>query len=160
MTIDRKDLQVKPSTITGAGKGLFTRVFIPKDTLIIEYEGDILTWNEIKAEFDNDYIYYVNARHVINARHRKDAIARYINDAEGIKKTKGLSNNCIYKTIGDKVYVQATRDIQPRSELFVSYGRGYWETGRLNAEIAAAEQSKGQPGKKKPARDSNRKKTA
>ena len=142
MTVNRKDLVVRTSTIPGAGKGLFTRVFIPKDTIIVEYEGDIVTWKEIKAEFDNDYIYYVDSEHVINARHRKDAIARYINDASGFKKIKGLSNNCMYKKIGSKVYVQSVRDIEPRSELFVSYGRGYWETGKRNAEIAAAEAKK------------------
>lgn len=149
MTINRKDLVVKPSTIPGAGKGLFTKVFIPKDSFIIQYEGDISTWKEIKHEWDNDYIYYVNAQHVINARHRRDAIARYINDANGLSRMKGFSNNCFYKKIGTAVWVQATRDIPARSELFVSYGRDYWERGRLNAEIMATENKQGKPKKKK-----------
>ena len=142
MTIDTKNLIIKPSTIPGAGKGLFTKVLIPKDTMIIEYTGDICTWKEVKDEFDNDYIYYVNSQHVINARHRMDSKGRYINDASGFKKIKGMSNNCMYKKIGTRVYVQAIRDIPPRSELLVSYGKGYWDTGRLNAEIAAAETKK------------------
>ncbi|MET0634887.1 MAG: SET domain-containing protein [Chitinophagaceae bacterium] len=142
MNIDKKQLLVKTSTIPGAGKGLFTKVFIPKDTLIIEYDGDVVAWKDIRHEADNDYIYYVNSQHVINARYRKDAIARYVNDAEGFKKIRGLKNNCIYKKIGSIVWVQATRDIPPRSELFVSYGRDYWEQGRKNAAIAAEEGKK------------------
>lgn len=147
MTFDKKDLVVKPSTIPGAGKGLFTKILIPKDTLIIEYDGDIVAWKDIKAEWDNDYIYYVNSQHVINARHRMDAIARYINDANGFKKMKGFSNNCLYKKIGTAVWVQATRDIPPRGELFVSYGREYWERGRMNAEIQATEKKNSRPKK-------------
>lgn len=147
MSFDKKNLQVKTSTIPGAGKGLFTKVFIPKDTLIVEYDGDIVTWKEIKAEWDNDYIYYVNSQHVINARHRTDVVARYINDANGFSKIKGFANNCLYKKIGTNVWVQAVKDIEARSELFVSYGREYWERGRMNAEIQAAE--KKATGKKK-----------
>ncbi|RYY54094.1 MAG: SET domain-containing protein [Chitinophagaceae bacterium] len=149
MTIDQKSLQVKTSTIPGAGKGLFTKVFIPKDSFIIEYTGDIMPWKDVKHEWDNDYIYYVNAQHVINARHRKDSIARYINDANGFSKIKGFSNNCFYKKIGTAVWVQAVKDIPARSELFVSYGRDYWERGRLNAEIMATEKTQGKPKNKK-----------
>ncbi len=144
--IDPKQLVIKTSRIPGAGKGLFTNVLIPKDTIIIEYVGDIATWKEVKDDFQNAYIYYVNSQHVINAKDRKDALARYINDANGLAKTKGITNNCFFTKNGTRVFVQASKDIPPRGELLVSYGKGYWDTARTNAEL---EKEANKPAKRK-----------
>ncbi|PZR24775.1 MAG: SET domain-containing protein-lysine N-methyltransferase, partial [Azospira oryzae] len=48
MALLEKHLYVKKSTLPGAGKGLFTKVFIPKGTRIIEYKGEVLTWKEVE----------------------------------------------------------------------------------------------------------------
>lgn len=147
--LDPSVLQIRKSTIEGAGKGLFTTVFIPHGTVIIEYTGDVVTWKEVEDEYDNDYIYYVNAKVVINARHRPDSLGRYINDAEGFKRVKGRHNNCIFRKDGHRVYIHATKDIEARSELFVSYGHEYWEQGRTNAKLAAAATKRAASGTKK-----------
>ena len=68
MALLEKHLVVKDSSIPGSGKGLFTKIFIPKGTRIVEYKGKITTWKEVKNEHDNGYIYTINNNHVINAR--------------------------------------------------------------------------------------------
>ena len=78
MTTAANKLVIKRSGLAGAGKGLFTKVFIPKGTLIIEYKGTITTWKEVDhTDGDNGYIYYVKRTHVIDARPHPDALARY-----------------------------------------------------------------------------------
>ena len=135
MTNDIK-LIVKNSTLPQAGKGLFTKSFIPAGTHIIEYKGRVTTWNEVKEkEADNAYIMYVNRNHVINALPYKKALARYANDARGIGKIKGLRNNAVYATVKNRVYIKATRDIKAGEEILVDYGKSYWQTMKENREI-------------------------
>lgn len=129
-------LVIKNSTLPQAGKGLFTRSFIPAGTHIIEYKGRVTTWNEVKErEADNAYIMYVNRDHVINALPYKKALARYANDAKGVGKIRGLRNNAVYATVKKRVYIKATRDIKPGEEILVDYGKSYWQTMKENKQI-------------------------
>lgn len=136
MHVPLKHLQVKTSTLPGAGKGLFTKVDIPKGTIIIEYKGRVTTWDKVKDNAHNAYIYYISSRHVIDAEPFPKEIARYANDARGLTRLKGTSNNCVYERIGRQVFVRAAKDISAGSELLVSYGKGYWDTQRRNERIA------------------------
>lgn len=136
MTIKPQYLEIKTSQIPGAGLGLFTKVFIPCGSLVIEYKGVVTTWEAVREEIDNDYIYYLSSRHVINARPTPKALARYANDAKGIKQVPGINNNCLFKKMDGRVYIKARIDILPGEEIFVSYGKQYWDTARNNAEIA------------------------
>lgn len=138
MALLEKHLEVKESNIPSAGKGLFTSVFIAKGTRIIEYKGRVRTWNEVKDSHTNYYIFYVNSKHVIDAGARKKSLARYINDARGLKKIKGLSNNTEFVTDGLKVFVEAKKNIEAGEELFVSYGKDYWDVIRNNIKVDAA----------------------
>lgn len=129
-------LVVKRSSLPGAGKGLFTKNLIPAGTRIVEYKGRITTWKEVKtSEVENNYIFYVNRNHVINAEPYKKALGRYANDARGLRKIKGVRNNSIYAIDKDKVFIEATRDIFPGEEIFVDYGKDYWDTMRENMKI-------------------------
>ena len=129
-------LVIKKSTLPQAGKGLFTRYFIPAGTHIIEYKGRVTTWNEVKEkEADNAYIMYVNRDHVINALPYKKALARYANDAKGVGKIRGLRNNAVYATVKKRVYIKAIRDIKAGEEILVDYGKSYWQTMRENKRI-------------------------
>lgn len=58
MALFEKNLEVKTSTITGGGKGLFTKTFIPKASRILEYKGAITTWKTVQDDADNGYIYF------------------------------------------------------------------------------------------------------
>lgn len=135
MSLLEKELEIKPSSIPQSGKGLFTRIFIPKGTRILEYKGKITTWKEVKDDYTNVYLYTIKPNHVIDARHDKKVLARYINDAKGLVKIKGLSNNAEFVNEGLRAFVVATKDIQPGSEIFVSYGKPYWDTVRKNIKI-------------------------
>ena len=133
MALLEKQLVIKRSTIPGSGKGLFTKKFIPKGTRIVEYKGKLTTWKEVKHDNGtNGYIYYVNRNHVIDARTYVKALGRYANDARGLQKKKGVTNNAVYTEDKLKVYIESTKDILPDSEILVSYGKAYWDTIRHN----------------------------
>lgn len=128
MALLEKQLIVKRSTLPGAGKGLFTKKEIPKGTRIVEYKGKVSSWKEADHQNGgNGYIYYVKRYHVIDALPRPKALARYANDAHGMIRAKGISNNSEYVEDGLKVYIQAKKTIPANSEIFVGYGKEYWD---------------------------------
>lgn len=138
----KKDLVVKKSTLPDSGKGLFTRIFIPAGTRIVEYTGTVTTWKEVENDADNGYIYFYNSRHVIDAGPHKDALARYANDAAGLSRVKGITNNSTYEKSAGHVYIRAEKDIPAGGEILVSYGREYWDQVRKNIRIEAKNKRK------------------
>ncbi len=141
MALLEKQLLIKRSKIPGAGKGLFTKKFIPKGARIIEYKGKITTWKEVLSgnEF-NGYVYYVTRNHVIDAMARKNSLGRYANDARGLSKIKGMVNNTRYVENGKKVFMEAVKNIPEKTEILVSYGKKYWEVINENRKIHEREQ--------------------
>jgi len=129
-------LHVKRSIIPGAGQGLFTKKHIRKGTRISEYKGRITTWKDMNHKNGgNPYIFYVNKDHVIDAWHFKKAKARYANDAKGLKRIKGITNNAKYIHDGKRVFLEAKKDIPPGSEILVDYGKEYWDAVKYNNSI-------------------------
>ncbi|HMG81817.1 MAG TPA: SET domain-containing protein-lysine N-methyltransferase [Ferruginibacter sp.] len=135
MALLEKDLIVKTSLLPNSGKGLFTKIFIPKKTRIVEYQGKICKWSDVEDNFDNGYIYYVNKNYVIDAGDSTKFLARYANDAFGLSKVKGMSNNSRYTTKGTQVFIESLEDIPAGSEIFVSYGKEYWDVVKKNKKI-------------------------
>ncbi len=132
-----KYIYIKKSALPGAGKGLFTKIFIPKGSRIVEYKGEILTWKEVgrMEEERNGYVFYVNSKHVIDAWNHKDALARYANDAKGIARIAGVKSNSEYVVDGKRCFITASRDIPAGSEIFVEYGLEYWKVIRYNIRL-------------------------
>lgn len=142
MALLEKQLYVKRSQIPNSGKGLFTKKFIPKGTRIVEYLGKISSWKDVKDEDGkNGYIFYVNRNHVINALPTTKALARYANDARGLSKIKGVTNNCDYVTDGLKAYIESKKDIPAGSEILVDYGKDYWKVIRENMKLWKKEEA-------------------
>lgn len=136
MALLEEYLVVKKSQIPGAGKGLFTKKAIAKGERIVEYKGKRSTWKEVDhRDGSNMYIYYVNRNFVIDARTYPKSLGRYVNDAKGLTVIKGLTNNCEYVPDGTKVYVTALKNIPAGAELFVSYGKEYWDVIKYNASL-------------------------
>jgi hypothetical protein len=54
-------------------------------------------------------------------------MARYCNDANGFTKVSGLKNNARFEIIKGKVYIIASRNLKPGVEIFVPYGKEYWQ---------------------------------
>ncbi len=116
--------------------GLFTKKFILKGTRIVEYKGKMTTWKEVNHDDGkNGYIYYIDRNHVIDARTYSKALGRYANDARGLQKVKGMTNNAVYTEENYKVFIEATRDIPAGSEILVSYGKEYWDVIRHNLRL-------------------------
>jgi len=132
MALLEKYLVVKDSTIPGAGLGLFTTIDIAKGTWIIEYKGRITTWKEVEYDSTNMYLYTVNPKHVIDARRTLKSLGRYANDAKGLTRIKGITNNCVYVNDGLRVYVESIKKIPAGSEILVDYGKAYWDVIRQN----------------------------
>jgi len=124
MALLEKNLIVKRSTLPGAGKGLFTKVFIPKGTRIVEYKGEIVTWKEVEAMADdrNGYVFFFNNRYCIDAWKTKKGVAH-------------VKNNSEYVTEKKHCYIEATRDIPAGSEILVGYGAEYWQAIRYNIRL-------------------------
>jgi SET domain-containing protein len=143
MAFLEKQLYVKKSTLPNAGKGLFTKKFIPKGTRIVEYKGRTRTWKEVQADEDESpYIYYVTRNFVIDALNDKKALARYANDARGLQRVKNISNNAEYVEEGTRVFIEAAKDIPAGEEIFVGYGPEYWQVIRHNIRIDEREKKK------------------
>jgi SET domain-containing protein len=137
MALLEKNLIVKKSTLPGAGKGLFTKVFIPKGTRIVEYKGKLVTWKEVEKMADdrNGYVFFFNNKHCIDAWKTKKGVAHYANDARGIVRVEGVKNNSEYVTEKKRCYIEATRDIPAGSEILVGYGAEYWQVIRYNIKL-------------------------
>jgi SET domain-containing protein len=128
-----KQLIIKRSTLKGAGKGLFTTKDIAKGKKIVEYKGKITKWKDVDDQGGlNGYIYYVNRNHVIDASDATDALARYANDAKGLARVDGITNNCTYRIEGLRVFIYSIKNIPAGSELFVGYGKEYWDIIKEN----------------------------
>lgn len=145
MALLEKQLVVKPSTIPNSGKGLFTKIFIPKGTRIVEYKGKKTTWKDVNIdEGRNGYIYYINRNNVIDAMPFPQHLARYANDAQGMSRVKGITNNCRYVSDMDimRVYIEAVKDIPAGGEILVQYGKEYWDVIKYNLKLDEKEKAK------------------
>jgi len=133
MNLLDQDLKIKISTLPNSGKGLFTKIFIPKGTLITEHVGKISTWNEANHDDGkNPYIYYVSRNHVIDAKDQDNSVAHFVNDAKGYKKIAGITNNAKYIVKGKRVFLEAIKDMHPGEEIFAGYGKEYWDVVKKN----------------------------
>ncbi len=136
MALFEKKLEVKSSILPGAGKGLFAKELIPKGTRIVEYKGKVTTWKEVDDDDGNNgYIYYVKRHHVINASKYTAAMARYANDARGLQRVKGITNNAAYVEEELKVYIESRKNIPAGAEILVEYGKEYWDVIRHNIKV-------------------------
>lgn len=128
-------LKVKKSQLPNAGKGLFTTHAIKKGEVVCEYEGEHLTWKECEERNQalpgkGAYYFYINSKNCVDAQYTLWAIGRYANDAAGLSRVKGLRNNCKYDIKKGIPYIVATRNIKAGEEIFVAYGKDYWDAMR------------------------------
>jgi hypothetical protein len=125
------DLYIRKSRIPNAGFGVFTNSFIPKDTVIGEYIGDIIesykpqyttySFEIIKPDEENGIMGYG-----IDCLALPRCYMSMINDAQFSNR---FTNNCDFDQREKErmVYVFSTRDIRPGEELFIDYGPYYWK---------------------------------
>lgn len=118
------------------GKGVFANQAFKRGDLIIEYKGQIITWEEALRRHPHDpsdpnhtFYFHLDDGHVIDGKHNGNA-AKWINHA--------CSPNCEAEQIGNKVFIKALRAIKPGEELFYNYGLVIDEriTAKLKKEFA------------------------
>jgi hypothetical protein len=131
------DLYIKDSQLFQSGKGVYTHDYIPANSFIDFYEGNLI-------EFIKGGIYYfqINDTWGIDGFGPPRCYMAMLNDAnfKSISKNKSkqisisnnfsnnFSNNCIFATDEENltVSIYSITDIEPESELFISYGDSYW----------------------------------
>jgi len=149
MALLEKKLFVKKSTLPGAGKGLFTKVPIPKGTRVIEYKGEVLTWKEVEKMADdrNGYVFYFTSKYCIDAWKTKKSVAHFANDAKGLTRVEGIKNNSEYVTEKKRCFIETIKDIPADGEILVGYGAEYWQVIRYNVKLE--QENRAKEGKKK-----------
>jgi hypothetical protein len=118
-----EDFEVRPSTISGAGDGLFTRVSINEEETIGFYTGELITYDELaNGRFSgSDYLLGLTRRWLIAGEGPKAGYTRYINHHS--EPNALLITSTRWKT----ARFVATRTIAAGEEIFFNYGELYWE---------------------------------
>lgn len=134
-------LTIKKSNICD-GKGVFTKKFIKKGTIISQYTG---SKRLISSALKRTSIYKKNDKYIYDfddektciigstnmAKLNNKGIAQFCNDT--ISKTlNNLNNNCNFTEIDGNLYIKAIQNIMPGEELYVSYGINYWISEIIN----------------------------
>jgi hypothetical protein len=126
------DLYLATSKIPNSGMGVFTRCFIPKASYIDDYYGDI-----IEYLCGGPYCFEIGEGFSIDAQRFPRCYMAMLNDASYRPTSKrklktfvehGCINNCefVVDLEQHRIRVFSFVDIEPNSELFVSYGEDYW----------------------------------
>lgn len=102
------------------GKGVYAVQAIAAGETIIEYVGEIITWEEAQARHPHDpddpnhtFYFHIDAGRVIDALHGGNS-SRWINHS--------CDGNCEAVEEGGRVFIKALRDIAPGEELHYDYG--------------------------------------
>ena len=125
------DLSLKQSKIPVAGKGLFTTKTIAKNKNIARYTGDIKTVADYNAN-QSGYAVAISKNRIIDAASTQSGLARYANDCRAPNRKagqcKGSNSRFVVNYNGGKttIWLRATKKIPANSEIYVSYGVGYW----------------------------------
>lgn len=121
---DYQELEVKTSSIPGAGKGLFTQVDIDEGSEIAEFTGKVITDSEAQ-ELSGERSHYLIARSDGNLLdvYESDSPAIRANDAHD---TQFNNNSEIIEDDNGRIWLVATRDIYAGEEIFCEYGQEYW----------------------------------
>ncbi len=116
------------------GRGVFAVQDIAEGEIIIEYKGEVISWQEAQDRHPHDpdqpnhtFYFHIDDEHVIDGKHRGNC-ARWINHSCG--------PNCYADERSGRVFITALRNIQAGEELNYDYGLMVQEryTKKLKAE--------------------------
>lgn len=110
--------QVRDSGIHG--KGVYAVRSIQAGERVLEYKGEIITWEEALERHPHDpdqpnhtFYFHLDDGHVIDGKYLGNS-AKWINHA--------CEPNLEAEQIGNRVFLAALHDISPGEELFFDYG--------------------------------------
>jgi hypothetical protein len=134
------DLIVKTSTIPNSGNGLFAKRDFKKGEIIAYFTGKLIDndkFDLLKKHFSGYPInhfggtrghYLIDLGDKTLDTYDSDCLAKYANDIEGPAKTNKQNNSTIFSSKKRKsAYICATHNIKAGDEIFVSYGKEYWD---------------------------------
>lgn len=127
MLVDNsKNWSIKKSTVPQAGKGLYSKIKIPKNKVLGEYYGKRYTPDEYSnSNVDPMYVWRANDGTYVDAMPVKTGNPlRYVNAPQNIKQADWINTRVVMKN--GKVLYKTTRTIRPNEELWVDYGSGYF----------------------------------
>ncbi|MDD2810547.1 SET domain-containing protein-lysine N-methyltransferase [Rhodoferax sp.] len=111
-------VQVRRSGIHG--KGVFALQPMAAGDVILEYVGEVITWQEAQARHPHDaanpqhtFYFHIDATRVIDALHGGNS-SRWINHS--------CDGNCEAQERDGRIFIQARRDIAAGEELHYDYG--------------------------------------
>jgi hypothetical protein len=121
-TASEQGLKVAPSTVPFAGMGLFTLKPIKKDSVIMLYNGEVLTVGQYNKRYDKEgfgeYGMTLGERKVLDARKTSDGLGRFVCDHTGSAKKPNVE----YMNNRGKIEIVAIQNINAGEELLVDYG--------------------------------------
>jgi len=119
----RVAVEVRPSTLQGAGQGLFALECIEPGEVVGEYVGDVI--DSVTKAFrlrDRRYLACTGDPRVrIDALRHPEVVLRYV-----CHHPRAERRNVRFRPEGTRVWVEATRRVEPGEELFMDYGDSYW----------------------------------
>ena len=111
-------IQVRRSGVHG--KGVYALVDLADGETLIEYTGEVITWDEALRRHPHDpsdpnhtFYFHIDESRVIDAKFGGNS-ARWINHS--------CAPNCEAEIDGGRVYIRALRNIRAGEELFYDYG--------------------------------------
>jgi SET domain-containing protein len=113
------DFEIRPSTIKGAGTGLFSRVNIELEETIGYYTGEVITETQLYEEgkfAGSDYIMWVCKNHIIVGEGPRANYTRYINHSSEPNAF------LIVSTRWKSARFECVNPIRPGDEIFFNYG--------------------------------------
>lgn len=113
------DFEIRPSSIKGAGMGLFSRVAIELEETIGYYTGEVITETQLYEEgkfAGSDYIMWVCANHIIVGEGPRANYTRYINHSSEPNAF------LIVSTRWKSARFECVNPIRPGDEIFFNYG--------------------------------------
>jgi len=116
-------VEIRPSVVPGAGKGLFALERIETGVTIGEYTGDIIdsVFKGLRLH-NKDYIALTsNPAISIDALRRPEVMMRYINH-----HPQAAKRNVRYRSEGTRKFVETIRAVDPGEELFADCSDIYW----------------------------------
>lgn len=132
-------LAVRPSTLEGAGRGLFVTAPLPRGAVITDFDGERVDRAQAMSRNPShmrvvlyQFLYIDGLREPLPGR----GWGSFANDPRDPQRVNAAFRN-VWPWRGaptPRVALCATRALRPGEEVFVSYGRDYW------ARLADAQQ--------------------
>jgi len=121
-------VSIEPSTISGAGLGLFAKKDFDRNQPIVQYSySEPVTKKELNKTCPGDTlaVYAVERKDgkFENAYKSNDGVGRYANDVHGTRKKQNVE----LKDHKKRVWLVAKKKVKKGEELLTDYGPSYWK---------------------------------